>query len=329
MIDAQAVELAEHLLQPLAQESERRARAAARVGEVAAGVEDRIVPGLALGIGAAGGCAHGVAGEQEGLGKPGVAAGEAYLEIAKEIEPELLGVATQFLMLPVEQELGKGVSGDGLVMLGKEGTSPGRAATALLRGRPPEPPVEQGLGGALPMPPVAPAMVMTKGLVEAVAHQPAAVSLPEEVKLPGHGCQLPTVNPCQVTPPHLFQDTLPRVAGIFMDRMGLAGRRTPCNQLGQGLFAQQFAPGLGGERQRRQRQTIARKDGAVVRRGVGGRGHALGTQLQAVEAQRSDKGEELPRAHGIGRAPADILLRAAGEGRVVDAEQQPADAEHL
>ncbi len=172
--------------QSLAQKTECRAGAAGGVCKIAARIEDRIVPGLTLGIRAAAGSAHDVAGQQEGLGEPGVAAGEAYLKIAKEFEPELLRVATQLPVLPIQQKLGKGVGRDGLAVFGEEGSRAGPRFFDPPSGAGlPELPVERGLAASLPAPPVASAIVVTKGLVQAVPHEPAAVFLSEEGKLPG------------------------------------------------------------------------------------------------------------------------------------------------
>ena len=49
----------------------------------------------------------------------------------------------------------------------------------------PELPVEPGLATARPLLPVAPAIVVVQGFVQAVPHEPAAVSFPEGGKFTG------------------------------------------------------------------------------------------------------------------------------------------------
>ena len=248
VIDTQAVELPEHPDQPMPEKTEHRAGAAVGVGNIAGGIENRVIPRLAFGIGAAGGSAQHIAGEQEGVGKPGIAPGKTDLQIAEKFETQAVSVTAQLLMLPVQQKLGKGVRGDRFTMFGKQGAPPGCGFPGILKDGIPELTVDAGLRATLPIPPTAPAIVVAQGFVQTVPHEPAAVALPEKGKLPGElrhpSCRCLCLEPS----PRLPQDPISGIAGIFVDHPLAAGWRPSIHQLPQGLLAQQLPPGLGGER---------------------------------------------------------------------------------
>src|SRR3990172_6744445 len=111
----------------------------------ALGVENGVVPGLSLGIGAAGRRPHHVAGEKESAGIPGVPAREADLQVTEDREAEARHALPPLAVLLVDQELAEGEGLD-LACVPREHLAPRRprvSLCALLR----IPEVLVGVGG--------------------------------------------------------------------------------------------------------------------------------------------------------------------------------------
>ena len=87
--------------------------------EEAGGVQHRVVPRLALGVGAAGRRPHQVRAQEEPLPRPGILQREADLQISVQLEPPARRPRPQLLVSGVDQELVEGLALDELRVPGE------------------------------------------------------------------------------------------------------------------------------------------------------------------------------------------------------------------
>jgi hypothetical protein len=99
------------------------------------------------------------------------------------------------------------------------------------------------------------------------------------------------------------------------------------DQRGELLAVEQRRPRLAGEPRDRDCALVAREPVGVVGRGVVRARLSLGSELDAVEAERAHALEQALRAERARRAAAEILVGLAGEARVVDPEHEALDVE--
>ncbi len=122
MIDAQPVVLAQHLVHPRVHEAQHGAGAAlgghAFAGlEELSGIQHRVVPRLALGVGAARRSPHQVRAQEQALPGPRILQGEADLQVPVELESQLGRQGSQLAMRVVDEELVEGIALDELRVL--------------------------------------------------------------------------------------------------------------------------------------------------------------------------------------------------------------------
>ena len=163
MVDAQAVELSQHLLHAALEEAQRGAL-------VLGGIENGVVPRLPRRIGAAGGRTHPDRGQEDGGEAPDVLVRDADLQIAVEAETERACLGAERLVLLVGEQLLELIAGDEGGMLARQLRSSRLRGGLAARRRMEQAPIAFG-----PAQPVALLVVGAKSGMERVPLEPVGV----------------------------------------------------------------------------------------------------------------------------------------------------------
>ena len=332
MVDAQPVVLGQHLVHPRAHEPQRRT-GLPHPGVWIRGpgwrvvlrrIQHRVVPRLALGVGAAGRRPHQIRAQQQPLVRPGIPGRETNLQIPKQLQAPRRRPLPQRRVLRVHEELPEGI-GLHLPRVLRHQHLPAIGERGLLTGaRAPQPPIPL----ARPLLPVGAAMLRAQHVVERVPLQPLVVLAPEGVEVlrePRDGAAGRRLEP--LVPegvPGILQRLVLGSEGVAVLHPRLPTRPGRDEGL-QTLGPHQPAPGLlVRERRERHVQHVAREERPVIRRGVVLRRLPLRAELDAVEAQLPRELEEAHAPFRVRRAPAEVLARCAREARIMDAQHQVA-----
>ena len=323
VVETNGVGLVEELVDAREQEAQRPVPSRRR-GVGLAGIEERVVPRLALGGGAAGRRAHHVLmQEQRAVGKD-VLIGQADLQVAVELETQRAAASAQGRVLLVDQHLAES---EGVELLPtrapKLGTSGLRHPLSSGR-RIPQVLIGVRAGKRPPVAETAAAVQLAQNLVQAVAFEPGLVpSL--ELRQP--------LDETRMSRRRESREGLVERASLRREDLAVVhalgrGGGTGSGERGQGFPGQQ-GWAIASFRQSVQvdGQDVPGKDGAVVGRGIDLRGLPLGPELHAVEAETAHETQEALGAARVGRATAHVVAGQPGKGRIVDADDQPAHAE--
>ena len=288
----------------------------ARGAVVLRGIEDRVAPRLALGVGAARRRAHHVVGQERRRVRPRVGLGVADLEVAVEREPLAPAARAEPRVLVVREQLAERVALERELVAGDQRLV-ARRRGRLVAGRGlPQHPVGIGPGPERPA-----AVLRAQRGEQPVAIEPRRVVPPEPRERRGEIGARAVPQPRVRLREQRVRDVVR--AGVLR---GAAAARE--HGVGQGrLVDEPLEHAAGAQRGERDRAEVAREDRPVVRRWVVARGLPLRSELEPGEPELACEPEQAGRrARGRGAA-AEVLVEIRGKARVVDREQHPPDAE--